>query len=248
MTAATAEQGHWLEPWHVMVIVSRRRRGKSTLATVIASYFTRATVIFVDVKKKYRVHDAVVVHGIGELTALKTLPARIQFVPVAVKTPDDDKAEIKEWDRFFAWCHAQHDICVLLDECVPWPAPASGFPGWLRKYVGQAGVNRGGIIACTGRYRGVFRDLFSHADAIVIFPDGLSIDELTDVAAEMQLGRFEEGGRKVKGVDILRGYLDQAKATGPYACVWWDRDSNTFRIFELPAELVDRAIATEIAP
>lgn len=235
----------WLEPHHVVFICSKRRRGKSTLAQVFASYMTAQRVVLADVKARYVMPGAFVARGILELHAVPDDVLRVHFVPTAASKKD----AVLEWDEFFTWCFEQTDVTVLLDECVPMPAPATGAPGMLVKYVGQGAVNRNGIIACTGRWRGVLRDLIAHANLIVIFPGGLSVDELEDAAREMGMGYVDpDTKKKVSALDELRALLAEAEAHGEFACVMYDRDRDAFRIFEVPANLVDRAIAKEVAP
>lgn len=240
----------WLEPHHVVLICSKRRKGKSTLAQVFASYMTSQRVVLADVKRRYAMPGAYVAHGIAELAACPADALRVHFVPVAVDGPSNRNAVEQEWDAFFAWCFNQPDVTVLLDECVPMPAPSDGrAPGMLVKYVGQGAATRCGLIACTGRWRGVLTDLKSHANLIVIFPGGLSVDELEDAAREMNLGYVDDQTRrKVKPLDELRSLLKQAEALGEYACVMYDRDRDSFRIFEVPEHLLERAVAREVAP
>lgn len=240
----------WFEPWHVITIVAKRRSGKSTLATVFASHFTNQRIVFADVKRRYRMPAAdLVAHGVDALQAAPVSAWRIHYVPAAIASVDNKKAVDREWSAFFDWCNAQTDLTVLLDECVPMPAPATGAPGSLVHYVGQKAADRCGIIACTGRWRGLLVDLKAHANVIIIFPGGLAVDELEDAAREMGLGHVDEQSkRKVKPLDELRALLKQAEELGPYACVMWLRDEDRFVIFELPAELVHRAIAIEVAP
>lgn len=239
----------WFEPWHVITIVSKRRKGKSTLATVFASYFTKQRIVFMDVKRRYAFAGAdYVANGAAELWAAPASAWRIHYVPAAIATVENKDAVDHEWSSAFDWCNQQTDLTVLLDECVPMPAPATGAPGSLVHYVAQKAVDRCGMIACTGRWRGLLMDLKAHANVIVIFPGGLAVDELEDAAREMGLGSVAENGKKIKPLDELRGLLNDAAAEGPYGCLMYLRDQDRFVTFQLPAELVDRAIAVEVAP
>jgi hypothetical protein len=206
-------------------------------------------VLLVDVKRRYRMPDAdAVCHGVDELRAAPTSAWRLHFIPTAVATVADKQAVAREYDDLFLWACEQTDLCVLLDECVPMPAPASGAPGALVHYVAQKAVDRCGMIACSGRWRGMLVDLKAHANAIVIFPGGLSVDELEDAAREFGLGHTADNGRKVKPLDELRELLEKTAAHGEHAALLYDRDRDLFRIFEIPAHLLERAIAIEVAP
>lgn len=240
----------WFEPWHVILIVSKRRKGKSTLATVFASYFENQRIVFMDVKRRYAMAGAdYVAHGVDELYAAPATAWRIHFIPAAIATVHNKDAVDLEWSGVFDWCNQQTDLTVLLDECVPMPAPATGAPGSGVHYIAQKAVDRCGMIACTGRWRGLMMELKAHSDVIILFPGGLSVDELEEAAKEMGLGHIDEGtNRKVKPLDELRALLKQAEELGPYACVMWLRNEDRFVIFELDASLVDRAIAVEVAP
>lgn len=241
--------GAWLEPWHRAVIVSKTRAGKSTLATVLTSYMTKQTVVFADVKMAYVVHDAIVTRGVAELQAalaMRPRPRRVHFIPINAAEP------LVEWNRFFEICfHASH-ITIELDECVPMPLPATGTPAQGVRYIGQGARQRNGIIACTGRWRGVSLDLKAHANVIVIFPGGLAQDELDDAAKEMganlEEACVELGIKATRPGRQLRALLDHAAALGPYTCLWYDRDRGVFRCFRLGASLLERAIATEVSP
>lgn len=238
----------WLEPWHVAVFCSKRRSGKSSVATVFASYMLNQRIVFADVKNAYQMPGAFVVRGAGELVLVPADVRLVHFIPAAVGAKD----VMAEWDQFFAWCFDQTDVTVMLDECVPMPAPATGAPGMLVKYVGQGARNRNGLIACTGRWRGLLVDLKSHSNMIGIFPGGLAVDELDDAAKEMgadlERAAGELGCSAKRPREQLRFLLDKAAEVGPYACLLYLRDQKTFKIFQLPEELLERAIAFEISP
>lgn len=246
--AALAAAGEtWLEPWHVCAILSKRRSGKSTLATVLTSYMTRQTIVFLDVKRAYRVHEGVVCLGPEQLRvalAARPRPRRIHYVPMAF--------DADEWDDVFRACFEQTDVTVQVDECVPWPLPATGPPKEAIRYVMQGARQRDGLIACTGRWRGVSIDLKAQANVIVIFPGGLSADELTEVGKEMgddlAEAAQELGCRATKPIDQLRYLLTKTAEIGPYAFLWYDRDRGLFRMLQIPEHLIGRAIATEITP
>jgi hypothetical protein len=238
----------WFEPWQRMVLLSKTRSGKSTLEMVFAAHMTQQRIVLADVKCRYRMPGAFVVHGAAELTLVPADVRLVHFIPVA----GERKAAIKEWDQFFEWCFHQTDVTVLLDECVPMPAPATGAPGWVVKYVGQAAVNRDGIIACSGRWRGLSVDLKAHSDVIGIFPGGLAADELDDAAKEMgedlERAARELGCTATRPRDQLRFLLEKTKEVGPYAVLLYLRNQGRFVMFQLPADLVDEAVAFEVTP
>jgi hypothetical protein len=240
----------WLQPWDRSLLVSKTRSGKSSVLLVFASYFTNSRILFIDVKRRYVMPDAVVVQGVDELYALDPtkLPWRIHFLPIATNTVADPRAEEREWEGLFRWCEPQTDLAVIVDECVPKPLPANGYPGPAEKVAGQKKVDRVGFHAATGRWRGMARFLIGHADHIMIWPKGLSVDELDDVAREMALGDEDEHGRRVKPTTELRRMLRQAEQHGPFAFLWWDRNRDLFRIMQLPPHLLERAIAVEVEP
>lgn len=247
-TTAAATNEPWFQPWQRMVLLAKTRSGKSTLEMVFAAHMTNQRIVLADVKCRYRMPGAFVANGVADLAAVPVDARLVHFIPAA----GERKAAIKEWDEFFEWCFYQTDVTVLLDECVPMPAPATGAPGWVVKYVGQAAANRDGIIACSGRWRGLLVDLKAHSNVIGIFPGGLAADELDDAAKEMgedlERAAAELGCTSTRPLDQLRYLLAKTKEVGPYAVLLYLRDQSRFLMFELPAELVDDAIAFEVAP
>lgn len=231
-----------------MVLLSKTRSGKSTLAMVFAAQMIYQRIVLADVKCRYRMPGSFVVHGHQELALVPVDARLVHFIPAAVGA----KAVDEEWDEFFKWCFEQTDVTIILDECVPKPAPATGAPGWAVKYVGQAAVNRDGIIACSGRWRGLLMDLKAHSNVIGIFPGGLAADELEDAAKEMgedlERAAAELGCKSRRPLDQLRFLLAKTREVGPYAVLLYLRDQSRFVMFQLPAELVDDAIAIEVAP
>ena len=242
----------WLEPWHVAVLLSKRRSGKSTVMTVFAGAMVNQRIVFADVKCCYRMPGAYVARGVDELYACPPDVRKVHFIPVAVDTPGDRNAVEREWNAFFQWCFDQTDVTVVADECVPMPMPANGAPGMAVKYVEQGARNRNGLLACSGRWRGLMVALKSHANVIGIFPGGLAADELDSAAKEMgedlEAAARELGCTSTKPLEQLRFLLAKTKELGPYACLLYLRDQNTFKIFQVPAELLDTAIAFEVAP
>jgi hypothetical protein len=239
----------WFEPWHVGVLLSKRRSGKSTIEMVFGGQMRNQRIVLVDVKCRYRMPGGFVCHGQHELPAVPADVRLVHFIPTAAGSKRD---VVAEYDALFEWCFHQTDVTVLLDECVPMPAPATGAPGWLVKYVTQGAVNRNGILACSGRWRGLLIDLKSHSNLIGIFPGGLAADELDDAAKEMgedlERAASELGCTAKRPLEQLRFLLAKTKEIGPYALLLYLRDQSRFVMFELPAELVDDAIAIEVAP
>lgn len=247
--AAPSPTEAWFEPWHVGVLLSKRRSGKSTIEMVFAAQMSNQRLVLVDVKARYRMPGAFLCRGAGELALVPVDVRLVHFIPTAA---GNRNAVIAEYDALFEWCFQQTDLTVLLDECVPMPAPATGAPGWLVKYVTQGAVNRNGILACSGRWRGLLMDLKSHSNLIGIFPGGLAADELDDAAKEMgedlERAAGELGCTARRPLEQLRFLLTQTKEVGPYAVLLYLRDQSRFVMFQLPPELVDEAIAIEIAP
>lgn len=232
-----------------MVLLSKTRSGKSTLEMVFAAQMVNQRLVLVDVKCRYRMPGAFVVHGHTELPLVPADARLVHFIPTAA---GNRASVIEEYDELFKWCFHQTDVTVLLDECVPMPAPATGAPGWVVKYVGQAAVNRDGIIACSGRWRGLLLDLKAHSNVIGIFPGGLAADERDDAAKEMgedlERAARELGCTATRPRDQLGFLLEKTKEVGPYAVLLYLRDQGRFVMFQLDAELVDDAIAIEIEP
>jgi hypothetical protein len=231
------------------VLLSKRRSGKSTIEMVFGAQMSNQRIVLVDVKARYRMPGAFVCRGAGELAAVPVDVRLVHFIPAAAGGRKD---VIAEYDALFEWCFYQTDVTVLLDECVPMPAPATGAPGWLVKYVTQGAVNRCGLLACSGRWRGLLMDLKSHSNLIGIFPGGLAADELEDAAKEMgedlERAAREQGCTSTRPLEQLRHLLTQTKEVGPYACLLYLRDQSRFVMFQLPDHLVDDAIAIEVAP
>lgn len=231
------------------VLLSKRRSGKSTLEMVFAGQMTNQRIVLVDVKCRYRMPGAIVARGAAELATVPVDVRLVHFIPAAA---GDRKNVVAEYDAVFEWCFNQTDVTVLLDECVPMPAPATGAPGWVVKYIAQGAVNRNGILACSGRWRGLLVDLKSHSNMIGIFPGGLAADELDDAAKEM--GEDLEQAARTLGCtatrprDQLRFLLAKTKEVGDYAVLLYLRDQSAFKMFQLPPELIDDAIAIEVAP
>lgn len=239
----------WFEPWHVGVLLSKRRAGKSTIEMVFGAHMVNQRIVLVDVKCRYRMPGAFVVHGHQELALVPADVRLVHFIPAAA---GDRKTVVEEYDELFKWCFYQTDVTVLLDECVPMPAPATGAPGWVVKYIAQGAVNRNGILACSGRWRGLLVDLKAHSNMIGIFPGGLAADELDDAAKEMgedlERAATDLGCKSSRPLEQLRFLLAKTKELGPYALLLYLRDQSRFVMFQLPADLVDDAIATEVAP
>jgi hypothetical protein len=242
----------WFEPWHVGVLLSKRRSGKSTIEMVFAAQMLQQRLLLVDVKHAYRMPGAFVVHGADELALVPEDARLVHFIPTAVNAPKNRSRVSDEYDAVFAWAFAQTDVTVLLDECVPMPAPATGAPGMVIKYVEQGARLRNGILACSGRWRGLAVALKAHANMIGIFPGGLAADELEDAAKEMgedlERAAGELGCRATRPLEQLRFLLAKTKEIGPYAVLLYLRDQSRFVMFQLPEEFVDDAIAFEVTP
>jgi hypothetical protein len=242
----------WLQPWHVGVLLSKRRSGKSTVMTVFAGHMVNQRIVFADVKCCYRMPGAHVARGIDELYATPVDARLVHFIPTATNAPRNRSAVEDEWNAFFQWCFDQTDVTIVCDECVPMPLPATGTPGVGVKYIEQGARNRNGILACSGRWRGLSVALKSHANLIGIFPGGLAADELEDAAKEMGEDLAEAarelGCSSTKPLEQLRFLLTKTKEVGPYACLLYLRDQSTFKIFQVPEALLDTAIAIEVTP
>lgn len=233
------ERPEWLLPWEIALLVSKRRSGKSTVGLALAGSFSRCQLLFLDVKCRYTLPGVDPTVGVDQLAGLEWQKQRvIHYQPSAVDSMGDRRAEEREWWGVFALCNERVDLTIVADECVPTPFGVNATPGSARRYIERKAVDRCGLIACTGRWRGTATHLRAHANHILLWPGGLADDELDDVAREIGCQRLE-----------LRAWLDQARQLGDYGFVWYDRDQQLVRLVPpLPEHVRQLALAQEITP